>query len=310
MTPRGRTPGTVLITGISGRFGRLLTRHLHRTHPVVGIDRRPFPEAPRDVVLHRADIRSRRAEDVFRTTPIETVIHLNVMHNPREMGAAAHRFNLVGTRHILELCERHGVHKLIVLSTANLYGASPDTMRYLAEDAPLLEGARSSLGRDLVELDMLCSSFFWQHPEVETVILRPVHLVGSVQNAPSNYLRLPKVPILMGFDPLVQVIHEDDVVQALRLTLTPGAKGVFNVAGPPAVPLRTLLALFGKRTVAVPHVVLEPLVKRMWRSGLWSFPPDQLDHLKFSCMVDDARIRRELGYTPTRSLEDIVTLLR
>ncbi len=293
----------VLVTGISGRFGRLLTRHLHRTHTVLGIDRRPFPEAPRDVTLYRDDIRSRKTEDVFRTHRIDTVIHLNVMHNPREMGEGAHRFNLVGTRQILEHCERYHVQKLIVLSTANLYGAGPDTQRYLAEDAPLLGGSRSALGRDLVELDMLCSAFFWQHPEVETAILRPVHIVGTVLNGPSNYLRLPRLPVLWGFDPLLQLIHEEDVCAAVLAAMTPGARGVFNVAGPPSVPLTEVVRRTGKPRVVVPHLLWGPLMKRMFSAGLWSFPADQLDHLRYSCMVDDSRVRRELRFTPAYDLD-------
>jgi UDP-glucose 4-epimerase len=294
---------TVLVTGISGRLGRLLARRLHRLHSVIGIDRRPFPEAPRDIIMHRVDIRSRKAEDVFRTSKIDTVIHLNVVHNPRDMGESAHRFNLVGTRQILEHCVRYDVRKLIVLSTANLYGASPDTMRYLAEDAPLMAGSSSTLARDLVELDMLCSAFFWQHPRVETVILRPVHICGTVSNAPSNYLRLPRIPKLIGFDPLMQLIHEEDAISAILATMQAGARGVFNVCGPPAVPLSSVIEALGKPALPVPHILLKSVLKRMFRSSIWTFPPDQIDHLRFGSMVDDSRIRKELGYLPKYSLE-------
>ena len=44
-----------------------------------------------------------------------------------------------------------------------------------------------------VEVDMLAHGFFWRHPAVETVVLRPVHIVGpTIKNAPSNYLRNPQ----------------------------------------------------------------------------------------------------------------------
>ena len=52
------------------------------------------------------------------------------------------------------------------------------------------------------------------------VILRPAHIVGPhVRNAPSKYLRLRVIPALMGFDPMVQLIHEEDVCRALVLAL-------------------------------------------------------------------------------------------
>ena len=67
--------------------------------------------------------------------------------------------------------------------------------------------------RDLVEIDHMASSFFWKAREIDTVILRPVHILGGVRNAPSNYLRLSVVPTLLGFDPMVQMIHERDVAE-------------------------------------------------------------------------------------------------
>ena len=88
---------------------------------------------------------------------------------------------------------------------------------------------------------MLASSFFWKQQSCETVILRPVHILGGVRNAPSNYLRLPWVPTLLGFDPMVQVIHELDVVESIVRALTPGVRGIFNVVGPGEVPLSTIL---------------------------------------------------------------------
>ena len=73
--------------------------------------------------------------------------------------------------------------------------------------------------RDLVELDMLAQSFFWRHPTTETVILRPVHILGRVKNAPSNYLRLERPVSILGFDPIVQVIHAREVVEAIERAL-------------------------------------------------------------------------------------------
>ena len=95
----------VAITGISGRFGALLTRRLHRQHTVVGIDRRPFPSAPADVELHRIDIRRKRCEEVFRKGAFDAVVHLNVMHDPRASSADHHTFNIQGTTRVMQYCQ-------------------------------------------------------------------------------------------------------------------------------------------------------------------------------------------------------------
>jgi UDP-glucose 4-epimerase len=301
---------TVLVTGISGRLGRLLTQDLHRKHQVVGVDRRPFVEAPSDVTMHRVDIRSRRCEDVFRTHKIKAVVHMNIMHDPRQSDEDHHTFNVIGTQHLLEYCVRYNVPKLVMLSTANVYGPNPRNESYLTEDSLLMAGETDSSVRDLVAVDMLCTTFFWKHPEVETVVLRPVHICGSVHNAPSNYLRLPTIPTLLGFDPMVQLIHERDVVNALMATLRPGARGVFNVTGPEAVPLSAILSTLGKPVRPLPHVLFEPMVRTMYRSRVWGFPPRELDHIKYSCTVNGTRIHQELGYTSQYNLNDIVTMFQ
>jgi UDP-glucose 4-epimerase len=198
------------------------------------------------------------------------------------------------------------VKKLVVLSSANVYGPQPGNAQYLTEEAPLLGGARFSGIRDLIEVDMLAQSFFWRHPDTETVILRPVHILGSVRNAASNFLRLPTVPTLLGFDPLLQVVHESDVVRAMGLSLAPKARGIYNVAGPDPAPLSKLLKLLGRRTLSVPYTFGRAALKRLWSLKLTSFPAPELDHIRYVCMVDDTRVRADLGYAPKTSLEDTV----
>ena len=305
---RKKKAPAVVVTGISGRLGRLLTKKLHRKFPVIGIDRRPFERAPKDVEMHRFDIRSRRCEEIFRRNEVEAVIHLNIMHNPRRSPRETHEFNIMGTRQMLEYCARYDIPKFILLSTANVYGTGPRNMQYLREDAPLMGAATDSRIRHLIETDMLCTAFFWQHPEVETVVLRPVHICGSVRNAASNYLRLSRIPKLLGFDPVVQVIHEEDVVDAILKTLLPGARGVFNVTGPEPVPLSALLNEVNKPIVEVPHLLFEPVVSRMYKARVWGFPPAELEHLKYGCMVNGSRLREELAYTPQYGLRDIGAL--
>jgi UDP-glucose 4-epimerase len=161
--------------------------------------------------------------------------------------------------------------------------------------------------RDLIELDMYAQSFMWKHPELETVILRPVNIVGpTVKNAPSNYLRLERPLTVLGFDPMVQLVHEVDVGRALATALKPGVRGVFNVNGPGEVPLSAVLRELGRRPIAVPHFVLRPLLRRMFDAHLSSFPPEELDHLMYLCMVDGSRWEREVGWRPRFSLRETI----
>jgi len=301
--PDGRR---ILVTGICGRLGKRLTRALHREGPVIGVDRRPFPDKPKDVEHAQIDLRRKKLKDVLRSGQVSAVVHLGVMHDPRASATEHHSWNVEGFSKLLEYVAQLGVPKLVVLSSANVYGPQPGNAQFLTEDAPLLAGARFSDIRDLVEVDMLAQGFFWKHPSTETVVLRPVHILGGVRNAASNFLRLPTVPTLLGYDPMIQVIHEDDVVEAIRCALAPGLKGIFNLAGPEPTPLSRIVRTLGRATVPVPYTLAKALVRRMWRLHLTSFPAPELDHIRYVCMVDDRRAREVLGYRPRRSLAETV----
>ncbi len=299
--------GPVLITGISGHLGRAVARQLHVEVPVIGLDRRPFPDRPKDIEHHALDVRKARVEEIFRHRRLDALIHLGIVHDPRMPFSQAHSFNVLGTRKILDLAVRHGLRKVVVLSSANVYGPRPENSNFLTEEMPLRAADRFSDVRDLIELDMLAQSFVWRHPEVETVILRPCNIVGpTVRNAPSNYLRLERPVTVLGFDPMVQLIHEEDVARALILALRPGARGVYNLTGPGEVPLSAVLRELGRRPVPLPHLLLRPALRRLFAAGLVSFPPEELDHILYLCVVDGSRAARELGWAPRHTLRETI----
>lgn len=304
--PRSARPagdeGAIVITGIVGRMGKQVCRVLHRTHPVIGVDRRDFLDRPRDVVHHQFDLRRKKMRDVFRGGNVRAVVHLGIMHDPRASTRDHHSWNVVGFGKMLEYMAQYGVEKLVVLSSANIYGPRPDNPQFITEEAPLLGSQDFSEIRDLIEIDMLAQSFFWRNSACETVILRPTHILGRVHNAPSNYLRLPVTPTLMGFDPMIQVVHQQDVCQAIERALAPSVRGIFNVAGPDPVPLSHLLAALGRPRLPVPHTIARRLLAELFRARLSSFPAPELDHIRYVCMVDDRRAREVLGYEPQHDL--------
>src|SRR5579883_3371074 len=124
----------VLVTGICGRLGKRLARVLHRGRGVVGVDRRPFTDKPKDVAHAQVDIRRTKLKDVFRAGPIEAVVHLGVMHDPRASAEEHHSWNVAGFQKLLEYVAQYDVPKLVVLSSANVYGPQPDNAQFLTED--------------------------------------------------------------------------------------------------------------------------------------------------------------------------------
>ena len=300
----------VVITGIAGRLGQALARRLHRDWEVIGVDRRSMDTLPKDIEFHKVDIRRRKTEDIFRTHRVDALVHLNIMHDPRRSAEESYEFNILGTQKMLHLCQQHNVGKVVILSSANVYGPAASNNQFLTEEAPLMGSQSYGEIRDLIAVDMYASSFFWRHPEIETVILRPVHIIGEVRNAPSNYLRLQTLPTLLGYDPMIQIVHIEDVVQSMVKALRPGIRGIYNIAGPGELPLSEIIRALGRRKLPVPEPVARALFGAMWKARLTSFPTQEMDHIKYVCMVDDSRARASLGYAPKVSLEDTIAALR
>jgi len=310
MATRKKRVLTVVITGIASRLGRMLARTLHRDMRVIGIDPRGARHMPKDVTVHTIDIRRRKAEDIFRRNRIDAVIHLNPETDLRRTRAESRSLTVIGTHKVLDYCRLHQVPKLVVLSTANLYGPSPENNQFLKEDSPLLAGQRFPTMRDLVEVDMYTQSYFWRHPEIDTVLLRPVNIVGRLNNTASRYLRMKVTPTLLGFDPMIQVVSPEDVAYATRLALKPGIRGIYNIAGPGPLPLSALIRRIGHQPLPVPEPVARFAIGLLSGAGVGAVPTEELDYLKYVCMVDGRNAMDVLRYEPQKTLDQTLDPLK
>ena len=109
---------------------------------------------------------------------------------------------------------------------------------------------------------------------------------------------------------MIQLIHEDDVAQAIELALKPGVQGIFNVDGCKPTPLSNILNLAGCSPRSAPAGTLKGVMERLWKMRLTTFPAPELDHLRYVCMVDAQRARSALNYRPNHDLLDTMTHLR
>jgi UDP-glucose 4-epimerase len=309
---RAAQPGEkLLITGIAGGQGRLIARRVGDFFQVSGVDREPWEGFPSNVRMHVVDLRKRKFEDVFRTERPDALVHHAFVRHFRSAPQVRHEVNVLGTKRVLEYAIKYGVKRIVVLSSSYVYGALPDNPYYVDEDYPLNVSRTYPEVRDLAEVDTLATAFLWRHPEVTTAILRPVNTLGYYTNsAIKRYLTERYVPTIMGFNPMMQFIHEEDVAEAVALALQTGAHGIFNVAGPGAVPLKVAIRETGGTAVPIPQSVARAIFSRLFRLGLYSTPPGAMDFLKYPCTVEGSAFARATGFTPLFTLEDIFASVR
>jgi UDP-glucose 4-epimerase len=287
----------ILITGISGKIGRLVTERLvDEGHEVLGIDRRPWPDAPDGVEIFTEDIRKRPAEDVFRTRRPDVLIHMATVSHVTTGPEERYRINLRGTRTVFEHAHEYGVDQAIFVGRHTVYGAAPDAPLYYTEDEPPLAVSTFPELADLVAADLFAGSALWRYPEMDTCVLRVCYTLGpSHRGTLANYLEGPRVPTVLGFDPLYQFIHERDAARAICRALDSQMRGVFNVAGPQPVPLSNLIDVTGRQNIPLPAPVFERVLGRF---GFPELPEGATPHIKYPVVVDDAPFRDKTGFVP------------
>ncbi|MHC4391315.1 MAG: SDR family oxidoreductase [Planctomycetota bacterium] len=285
----------VLITGITGGLGRLVTHRLvEHGHEVIGIDRRDWHDAPAGVTILRADIRKRPAEEVFRTQRPDALIHMATVTHFTAGFEERFRINLGGTRRLFDHCHHYGVKQAVFVGRHTAYGAASDSPLYHTEDDPPLGGSTFPALADLVAADMYAASTLWRFPDLRTAVLRIVYPLGpSKRGTLASFLAGRRVPMVLGFDPLYHFMHEYDVARAIVMTLEQQLKGVFNVAGPPPVPLSVVCHATGRRPLRLPETVFPLLVGRF---GLPKLPPGATNHVKYPIVLDDTLFKKTTGF--------------
>jgi len=286
----------VLITGVSSKVANVVASHLlARGHEVIGIDRRPWADAPAGVEMHEVDIRKRAAEEVFRKTRPEAVIHMATVTHLMASSEERYRINLGGTRAVFDYSRAHGVKQVLVVGRHTYYGAAPDSPLYHAEDEPPMAMTTFPELSDLVAADLYACTALWRSPELCTSVLRICYTLGSTGTGTlCAFLRGPRVPSILGFDPLFQFMHERDVASAIALALEKRLRGVFNVAGPQPVPLSMVIRETGRKAIPIPEFVFNALLGRF---GLPRLPPGAISHIKYPVVIDGSVFREATGFT-------------
>lgn len=302
---------TLLITGISGGQGRLLASRMSENYAVVGADRVPWEDHPKNLRVYEVNVLKKKFEDVFRRERPKAVVHLGLIRHFRSHGSERHEVNVLGTRRLLDFCAKYEVKQLVVLSSSYVYGALPGNPYFLDEDSPLNSSRTYPEMRDLVEMDSLTISHLWQHPETATALLRPVNTIGThVHSSIVKYLRLGYVPTILGFNPMTQFIHEEDVTEAIALALQKKLRGVFNVTGPGEVPIRVAIDQTGGTAVPLPEFVARSLFGKLFRLGLFHTPVGAINFIKYPCTVSGERFVKATGFKPLFNLEDTFASIR
>ncbi len=258
-----------------------------------------------DLTLPGAD---RRLVDVFEEEEVDTVVHAAFFTDPRRDSAYAHELESIGTLHLAAAAASAGVSHLLLRSFTAVYGARGKNPNFLTEEHPPEKGSRLAWVRDKVEAEEHAFSFSRRYPSLGVTVLRFATLFGAgVHTFYTRIFSKRVVPVLLGYDPLVQLLHPDDALDAVDAALVAGPSGVVNVVPRDTLTLLTALHLSDKLTVPVPHLVAYPGAELWWGTGVGEAPGGFVDYVRYLFVADGEKAQRELGFEARYSSREALT---
>jgi len=188
------------------------------------------------------------------------------------------------------------VRKVVVKSTTLGYGSNYSDPYFFRETMTRTRPAQTRVERSLLEVAGVIGDFAEDNPHVSVTVLQFANVLGEHIAAPiARMLRLPIVPEILGFDPRLQFVHEDDVIGALAHATLQEVSGVFNVAGEGTMPWSEVCTIVGKRRIAMPPLLSGLAAEPLRLARLVDIPPEVLSLLRYGRGVDTAAYRKA-GY--------------
>jgi UDP-glucose 4-epimerase len=293
------TSRRILITGLSTYWGGRLAQALEalpEVEAVIGVDRRPPKvELTRTEYVRVSDSHS-LIRRIVHGAEIDTVVDTrlvvdSIVTTPR----LTHENNVIGTMNVLAACggPDSPVRKVVFRSSTHVYGAEQDDPAFFTEDMHRPHPPRTALERGIVDAESSVQDFAARHPEKVVTSLRFAQGLGpSLRTSVTELFDLVAVPMILGFDPRMQFVHEDDIVGCLEHAVRHDLPGAYNCAGDGVLALTEAISLLGK----APAPILPPwgtglAVGALARTGLVRIPPELLNLLRFGRGVDNRRIK-------------------
>ncbi len=311
---------TVAITGPTGEMGQAVVAALERSSDVgriLGMARRPFDPASagwKKVVYRQGDVLDRRRVAAL-VEDADVVVHLAfiIMGNAKQ----SRRVNLDGSRYVFEAAVAAGVPRLVYASSVAAYGFERDARLPLTEDMPARGSAEHYYSAQKAEVEQVLADIL-HDTRTAAYVFRPCIVAGPqapllIDTLPYTAIsdRLPGpvlslldgVPILRPVlpDPGVpfQLVHHDDVATAMRAgVLGRGEPGVYNLAGPGEMTVKTLAQELGWYSIPVPDLAVDAASQMVSRLGFLPAQAQWISAFREPVIMSSAKAHRLLRWRP------------
>jgi nucleoside-diphosphate-sugar epimerase len=298
----------VAVTGAASGLGHALTVRLAasgRVGRVVAIDGHRGDAT--GVTWRVVDVRDPAVAG--RLSGVDVLVHLDLDLAPDSDHRSRRAFNVRGAQTVLTAAAAGRVGRVVLVTSAMVYGAGPDNPVPLAESAPLGADSDGSVVGDLLEIEQLAQRSPQTNPGMAVTVVRPAALAGEgVDTVVTRHFEAPRLLAVKGCAPRWQFCHVDDLVSALELAAAGEVTGTFAVGCDGWLDQEQVQELSGLRQIELPPGLTFGTVQRLHRAGVIPAPVTDLRFVVYPWVVDCLALR-QAGWKPAFSNAEALQVL-
>lgn len=288
----------VAVTGAASGIGAALAARLaggDSVAKVIGVDRRRGTAG--GVTWRVVDV----TDPVLasRLAKVDTVVHLALDLTLDGDRRERSERNLRAAQTVVTAAAAAGVRRVVLCTSAMVYGALPDNPVPLEEDAPLRAVPDGGLLTDWLEIERLGRQVPRTHPGLQVTVVRPAALVGpGMDSVITRHFEAPRLLVVRDSHPHWQFCHIDDLVSALELAALERVTGAVTVGCEGWLDQREVELLSGMRRIELPASLAFGTAERLHRLGVIPAPASDLQYVVHPWVVPSTRLH-DAGWRPS-----------
>ena len=193
-----------------------------------------------------------------------------------------------------------GVGHVLVVTSAEVFGAFPDNEVPLPDHAPVRAVIDDGFVGDLLAVEALVEESREHHPDVRFTLVRPAALVGAgIDTALTRYFEAPRLLSIKTGSPAWQLCHVDDLASGVLHTVTGDVvpAGHVTVGSEGALTLAEVESLTAMRRIEVSETTATNLATQLHRVGVLPVPASELAYVTHPWVVGSVTLRAR-GWHP------------
>jgi UDP-glucose 4-epimerase len=296
----------LFITGVSGYLGGLVVEALDKDPSIesmVGIDLAMPRVCPSKLEFHGIDVRDPGIRDLMRGC--DAVLHMAFILNEIKDKARTYDININGSKNVFQACLDTGVPWLIQLSSMAAFGPHPDNPLPLTEEDYPRGHPGCYYCYSKAELEHYLSHLQREHPEMEVTVLRPTVVIGNgIDNTITWMFQGKFAARIKGHDACGQFIHEQDLVDAIRLVIDRHLLGIYHVTSDDYMTVSEMIERVGITAPSIPKRVLELMADISFAMGTSPISGHWVRMFSESMVGTSEKLKAE-GWSPSYSSSEL-----